>query len=464
MRRFLIISVIVLIPAIAVILIISGAINKPQPVVDPVKLVYWTIEDEADNFKEAIAAYRRSHPYINIEVVTKRSENYYDSLVEAWAKGAGPDIFSIPNTDIGTYADFIEPLPETTSVYYYQLKTVLFQKQLSITKQVNQSVTTARLGNDFIDAVGQDVIRGGDIYGLPLSTDSLAIYYNRDILNNSEIVSPATTWQELVAQIPKLTILDNQSQIIQSGIALGLADNVDHSSQILSLLMMQNGTMMTDVSNRIVIFDRSTDDYSPGLRAIEFYTGFAAPTKETYTWSDKFSNSVDNFIEGKVAYLIGTKADGDRIAERETALRYSLVPMFHINPDGTDTNAQTSTRSKINAATYMVETVAKRSKHTDEAWHFLQYLSRDDIVASYLNSTGKVSALRTMLAQQVKSPDLEVFANQALTAKNWYFGEDWLQVDDYFSGLINAIIDQSATPLEALRQTAKQVQLTYSKS
>jgi len=294
--------------------------------------------------------------------------------------------------------------------------------------------------------------------------DTLAVYFNRDILNTADIVNPPTTWSELVQQVGRLTLLDNQSNVIQSAIGLGRADNVAHAVDITSLLMMQNGTAMTDASGRLAQFDRGTDDYNPGLRALGFYSDFADPTKEVYTWTKQFSNSLDNFIEGKIAYYIGTLADRPIIDGRGQQLNYDIAPMFHINSDGTDTSALTNARIKMNAATYWIETVAQRSAYQNEAWNFVQFMSQSENVSSYLEDTGRVSALRKNLAAQVGNQQLAIFASQALSAKSWYRGENWSETQSAFIEMINSVADKTADPAEALTRAAKRTQLTYVKS
>ncbi len=463
MRRLIIIGLLVLVPVFTVVLIISGAIKNPLPKVKRVDLTYWTVENTEDTFTDAIEAFRSRHPYVHVTVVQQRPEDYNQALIQAWARGTGPDLFSIPNYEIGTYADFITPLPKEISVYTYSTKKILFQKQLSIEKTKTAPLSLARLGTDYVDVVASDVVRDGSIYGLPFSIDTLAVYYNRDLLNTAGIVNPPTTWGELVDQASRLTILDAQSNILQSAIALGDMRNVRHATEILALLMQQNGTAMTDASGRTVLFDRGGTENNPGAQAVQFYSDFADPTKEVFSWTSTLTNSLDAFAEGKIAYYLGTLADREEIESLPGASRFEVAPMFHINADGTDTNGSNGTRTKMNVATYWVETVAKQSAHPDEAWSLLQYLARSDVVDDYLGATGRVSALRKNLASQVNDTNLSVFASQALTAKSWYHGENWASTKTALETMVQSVVDKSATASEAVNKAAKQIQLTFTK-
>lgn len=460
MRRLIIIGALIVIPVFAVVLIVSGVLKKPVTNIQPVTLTYWTVQDDPTWFEDVIKSYRVSHPHVMINVVQQRPEAYADALIQAWARDEGPDIFSVPNDSLGQYQDLILPLPAQLKTYVYETQRFLLQKRKVAVAQNSASLTVARLANDFADVVSQDVVRTGQIYGLPLSIDTLAVYYNRDLLNRGNVPTPAATWRELVDQAPKLTLLDSQSRILQSAVALGRSDNVAHAADILSLLMLQNGTRMTDSGGRTVQFQQGNEDYQPGVRALEFYTDFSDPAKEVYSWSETMPDSIDAFVDGRLAYLIGTLADRTQIEGSSETLRYGIAPVFHLNEDGTDTDGRTSQQAKINFASYWVETVAKRSKHPDEAWDFLQYLSRSGVVESYLEKSGRISALRKVLAQPVAS-ELEAFAGQVLTATNWYHGEDASAMESALTEAIDSVIAKTQTASEAVTQAAKQIQLTF---
>ena len=53
---------------------------------------------------------------------------------------------------------------------------------------INKSLTLRDLKNNFVDSVYYDVVSSDNkIYGLPLSSDTLVMYYNQDLFNNSGI-------------------------------------------------------------------------------------------------------------------------------------------------------------------------------------------------------------------------------------------------------------------------------------
>jgi len=143
------------------------------------------------------------------------------------------------------------------------------------------------LKNNFIDQVSKDVVwpippavpggvsPGDAIYGLPLTVDTLVMYYNKDLLNSAGIPEPPNNWKTFQESMRKLVKLDREGNILVSGAAIGTGANVERAGDILSLLMMQNGAKMTDdygyaTFNAIPPELSGTRTESPGLEALTF--------------------------------------------------------------------------------------------------------------------------------------------------------------------------------------------------
>ncbi len=108
------------------------------------------------------------------------------------------------------------------------------------------------------------------VFGLPLGVDTLAVFYNRDLLNAAGIATPPATWTQFQEAVVKLTRVSAGDVIAQSGAALGTSRNVERAFDILSLLMLQNGTEMTDVRGFANFAMESADRTIPGAKAVEF--------------------------------------------------------------------------------------------------------------------------------------------------------------------------------------------------
>jgi len=465
MKKYLILAILFIV--IASPLLIAFLIRGKTVSVDKVTLNLWGVEDKASDYQDLIKAYQGLHPYVKINYTQERLETYKDNLIKGWAKNTGPDIYALPSSWLYEFTDYILPMPQSTKVTFYQEKKILCRKQTEIKNITQKSITPQELKSQFVDTVYSDVVKKDkkgvmQIYGLPLSIDTLVLYYNKTLLNNAQIIEPAKSWPEIIQQVPKLTKLDSENNILQSGLALGLSDNVNHYFDILSLLMIQNGTSMTDPSGASISFDKSVSPaYNPGERALEFYTDFANLSKEVYSWNENQPSSLDAFTQGKVAYYIGYQKDKLTIDTNSPTLNYAIAPIPHINSDGVDSSIDSSGNYvQRNYATYWVFTAAQKTKYPNEVWNFIQFITQENRVKTYLEKTKKVSVLRTILASQIKDLDLGVFAGQALTATTWYHGQCFSGTENFFKSMINKVVKKEETILNSLTLAAKQTQET----
>lgn len=434
---------------------LSGAICKEQATM-PAKVVleYWRVFEDQDSMAEIISSYQTLYPYVEIRYKKFRFEEYADALIEAWAKDEGPDVFSVPNYWVGAYLDFAEPLPTSTTMQQVAISANLSgQQEITLTPKTNKSYNVYNLNNYFVDVVSSDVVVGENIYGLPLGLDALALYYNTNLLNQANIALPPQTWEEFVATIPRLTLLDADGEIVQAGAAMGAAENVPRSQDILSLLMMQSGATMTnDSGTRITFANESTTQggYFPAERALQFYLDFSNPSKEAYTWNPDMTDALSQFTQGNLAYFFGYSYHNAQIkAAAGSSLKYNVTTM-----------PQISLENRVNYANYLVEMVSNKSANSNVAWDFIKYASRQENVTSYLDVTGRPTALKSLITKQLEDYQLAPFAASVLTAKSWYHGRKPDNAESVMHEMINWVLDGEATIKEAVEVGASQIQTT----
>ncbi|MDD5554007.1 MAG: extracellular solute-binding protein, partial [Patescibacteria group bacterium] len=445
----------------------KGADQATQQAMQPVTLNYWRVWDGPDAFSEIIANYKALHPYININYRKLRYSEYEQALLEALAEDKGPDILSLHNTWIKKYQNKLAPLPaEITMVYPVEKGTI--KKEIVQELRTTKSLTFRDLKNNFVDAVYDDVVlpatdsktgkTSEQIFGLPLALDTLAMYYNRDLFNNAGIAVPPSFWnQEFQQTVKKLTKQDTTGKIIQSGVALGGSKNIERYSDILSVLMMQNGAVMAD-ENGNVVFNQippalKEQKYSPGLEALRFYTDFSNPAKEVYSWNSSLGNSLEMFIAGKLAMMFGYAYHLPTIEAGAPKLNFAVAPLPQIEGNLGNTNF----------ANYWVETVSSKSKYINEAWDFVQFATKTEQAKSYLARTKKPTALRSLVSQQIEDEDVGIFANEVLTAKSWYHGEDANAAELIMGEMIDSASSGEGKIEDALNLGARRVQQTIVK-
>jgi len=431
-----------------VLLITSGFGCKFTPTAvteatKPINLVYWRVFDDADAFSDIIAAYKAIHPNISIEYRKLRYEEYETELLNALSEDRGPDIFSVQNTWLRKYENKIISLPATITLPY-QIEKGTIKKEIVTELRTAPTLSLRELKTNFVDAVSYDAVINDQIYGLPLSLDTMALFYNKELLNNAGIPEVAKNWTEFQNQVKMLTKQDKRGEILQAAAAIGTSKNVERSSDLLSLLMMQNGTVMADANGQAkfgeIPASQGDRSFVPGVEALNFYTSFANPAKEIYTWNDRMPGSLEAFISGQVAYFFGYAYHIPIIKAQAPKLNWAVAKMPQIENSPRD----------INYANYWIETVSKKSKYTDAAWDFLQFAAKAENDKKFLDITRKPTALRSLITGQLEDEELGPFAAQVLTAKSWYRGNDALAAESVFGDMIDAVVSGRSQARDAI--------------
>lgn len=439
------------------------ASREEQAASQRVELDYWSVFDETSSIQPLIDAYRAKHPNVIINYKMYRYDEYEDKLLNALAEDRGPDMYAIHNSWVREYEAKILPLPSELTIAYIERTGGTLGEETKITIQTERSLTLRQLRDQFVETVYDDAVLPiynektkeyeNKIMGLPLSVDTLSLFYNRDLLNAAGIAEPPATWVSFQEQVSKITKIDKEGNIAQSAAAIGTADNVERYADILSILMMQNGTQMTNEAG-FATFNKTPDIFAgrtepPGWGAVRFYTDFANPAKEVYTWNDSMPNSLDAFSAGQTAFFFGYSYHLPQIKTKAPKLNFGVarLPQLEGNPE-------------INYANYWLNTVSKKTENQDYAWDFVQFIAEQANVKTYLETAKKPTALRALQAEQLEDLDLSVFASQILTAKSWYRGKDVSAMEQAFAELIESQVYGTSELKDAINLAASKINQT----
>ena len=449
-----------------------------QSKTEPIELEYWRVWDGPDAFEQIIANYNAIHPFVKINYKKFRYEEFEQKLLEGFATDRGPDIFSIQNTWLRKYQNqgLPLPMPPTISMVYPVVQGTIKKETVMQIKET-KSISLKEIKNNFPDLVYDDVIINVNennkitptVYGLPLSIDTLAMYYNKDLFNNAGITDPSEFWNgKFQNDVKKLNKQDNKGVIIQSAVSLGGSKNIDRSIDILSALMMQSGAEMQDDSGNIKFnmapSTASQNNYIPGLDALRFYTDFANPGKEIYSWNKDMDSNLNLFADGKLAIMFGYSYQIPQIKAKSPKLNFAIakLPQIEGNP-------------QLNFANYWTEVVSKKiltnpenlkkgaqyaKNKADAAWDFILFETREDQAKIYLDKTQKPTALKSLIDKQTEDMQSGVFAEQILTAKSWYKGNDANAMENIFQDIIDQSVAMPDKIKEALDLGAQKVQQT----
>ncbi len=406
----------------------SGA--KPKPTNNgKVDLVWWKTFEDSANIQDLVNDYQTTHKNVTITFVKKNAADYEQELVNAIAAGRGPDIFSIHNDWLPQQIDKMAPAPE---------KLISFRTYK----------------DSFVDVATSDFVKDNKIYAIPLSVDLLALYFNKDIFGSLSISQPPTTWPELVSDVQKITKVSQPGSFSRSAIAMGTSGNVSRAVDILSLLMLQNGTQFYTVDLNSASFDQqqtstgSDKSFNPGSTALAFYTQFADPSKVSYTWNIKSNFSIDAFTQGRVAMMLGYQYMEPMIRAKAPNLNWDVAAVPQVSDQV----------NRVNFANYWGEGVSKSSKNQVVAWDFLNFISQKTELDKYYAKHKLVASRKDMLPAQVTDTDIGVFAENALTAKSVY-KKDANLFEGVFTKMIDDVILRNFTPDDALHNAVQQINL-----
>ncbi|MDO8599209.1 MAG: extracellular solute-binding protein, partial [bacterium] len=344
MRRSLA-AIVLIIP----LLLLGAGCKKgiPKSVSDrlkPVQLEWWAVNETEEEVQPLLDEYRKANPHISITYRRFRFDEYERKLLNALAEGdfKGPDIFTIPSSWTRKYRSKLLPAPRAVTMPFKEMRGTV-KKELYAELRTTRLPAPQELSNTFLDVVAQDAVLSTEpvegklselaVFGLPLSVDTLVVYANRDLLNAAGIPEPAKTWSELQTHIPRLTKLDAQGKLVQSGAAIGTTRNVQRAFDVLSLLMMQNGAVMATPDGEArfhQIPGGSGRQSPPGLDALLYYTDYANSTKLVFTWNAEQPDSLEAFLQGRVAYFFGYSYHLPIIKARAPRINLSVTGAPHI--------------------------------------------------------------------------------------------------------------------------------------
>lgn len=373
-----------------------------------VTLTYWGLWEASSVFEDVLADFKKENPNVDVNYVQQKHPDYRERLQTAIASQNGPDLFR-----------------------YHASWTPMLSNELAAMPSSIMSVSEYR--NTFYPVAAQQLQVNGQIVGVPLMYDGLALYYNKDILETAGL-QPAKTWAELKTQATQLTVRSSNG-IERAGLAVGNASNVDHFSDIIGLLMLQNGADPTDPTSK------------EAQEALQFYTNFVKTDK---VWSDDLPNSTVAFARGDVAMMFAPSWRVHEIQAINPNLNFGITQVPSLGSD------------RVAWATYWAEGVNAKSSNKTEAWELLKYLSSAEVMQKLYSDQSETRAFgepysRVDLADELANdPFVAPYLSDAPYATSWYLNSMTFdngindQLIKYYADAINAVLD-GRQPAEVMK-------------
>lgn len=330
---------------------------------------------------------------IEVSYVEKDPETFENEFINALAEGNGPDAVLLSDDLLYSMRNKLQTIP------------------YSVFNERDYRSTFIDGANIFLSDNG--------ILGVPLSVDPLVMYFNRNILAKSAVSRAPKTWGEMAQIGPLIIQKTDTSTIKQALVPFGEYTNVKNAKEILATLFFQTGNSITAENTQTgAIFsiidkdleNRASDERGGVESVVDFYTSFANPSKELYTWNRSLPSSENAFLGGNLAFYFGYASELERLQEKNPNLNFDVAEIPQEENGG-----YPNVYGKITAFG-----IVKQSKNATGALGVISKLTEKESVQYWQNISNLPPVRRDMLAENAKDAYMTVFYRSAIRAKSWY--------------------------------------------
>lgn len=380
----------------------------------------WGTFDE-NTFKTIIReAADKDSRLLTVTYEQKDEEGFATLLTEALASGEGPDIFISRQENAVRDSGKVFPIPY-------------------------DSFSETQFRNTFIESANPYLGEAG-VLGIPLLSDPLVLYWNRDMLASAGFASPPRYWDELAGMAQNITKRNEIGQVQKSAISFGEYRNVNHAKEIVSTLILQAGGLITtkDSTGRLVAVFMPMQAIESALR---FYTEFADPSKAIYSWSRAMPESRLAFASGDLALYVGFASERSAIVSTNPNLNFAIAAIPQI---------RSAERTLTFARVYALS-VSRTTRNPSGAVQIASLLASADTSSVLSSAYGIPSARRDVLAQGTPAAgNDDLFKKQAIASASWA-DPDPARTDDVFRGMIENVTTGAMRLSEAVGRASQEI-------
>ena len=267
----------------------------------------------------------------------------------------------------------------------------------------------------------------GKLYGLQPETNTIGLFYNKDVLSKAGVQPPAT-WDELKATAKKLT------KGSQYGLAFSAPANYEGTWQFLPF-MWSNGGDEKDIA---------TPQTAQALQLWVDLMNAGSVSKSALNWTQADVN--DQFKAGKAAMMVNGPWQFP-VLDADTSLHYGVVPI-------PAPSAGKPVVAPLGGETWTVPQTGNKDKQAKAA-KVVQCLNSDDSQVSLAKQNQTIPTKTALLAQFSSSnPNMKGFVDQIPTARSrtGELGADWPKAATKIYTAVQAALTGQASPDKALQQ------------
>lgn len=389
-----------------------------------VKLQYWGLWEPKETMEELIEEYEKQNPGVSIDYIQKTflqyEENTYTRISQTATENTPtPDIIRMNNTWLPKYQPYLSSVP--SNIY----------SSSEYSETFYPTAVSDFTGND------------GELYAIPLEIDGLVLFYNKEILSEAGYDSPPSDWDSFTELAKEITVIEEDGSISQSGVAMGAAKNINHSVDILNLIMLQNGVNLN--SNYDGKVDLTSDN---ATLALQFYVDFVTVHK---TWSPESRTDLDMFIQGDLGMMFAPSWRAFDILNSGSKVEFGIAPV-----------PQIPSNDPIAYSMYWGEAVPKGSKNQQEAWKFIKFLSEKENQLTLFNNQSEIRTFgepfsrKDLSSTAENNPYLSPIVEMSPYFKSWHMG-DQIYIEEELRTAIYVVSESDASITLTLSETEKNI-------
>lgn len=391
------------------------------------KVVFWYNHsgDEAASFERAIEAYNESQDRYLVEGLSVTDKQ---KIIVSISGNEAPDVIEISNQDVIAYANngLVESISDLAAEENYDL--------------------TGVFAGQALDANSLD----GTVYGMPLASMIIQMFYNKDILEEIGYSEPPKTMEELYEMAIKATEVDANGTITRLGYPL-----FPLASARQELIYAFGGRWWSEDGKTL------TPDAPEILDSlnmnIKFRSEYGISKVQEFVATANTNRYTENdmFFAGKQLF----RFDGTWLAammknfDSDVNYGVALIPGTKANPD-----LMGSSRFETNSL--CVPVVAKQK---EGAWDFTKYLTNSETTKKLLVDIANLPAQTALYDDPdiLAQPNFDIFIEALRTEHGIQYAkiEDMAKYTSLMEEYLDYVYNGIQTPEEAMKELAKQAKM-----
>jgi multiple sugar transport system substrate-binding protein len=381
----------------------TGTTSTPPPAkaAEPVKVALWDYNSSEATVKaltKLIEDYQKEHPNVKIERTYVPFADIKNKLLLGSAAGQLPDIVWIDNPDHQAFA------------------------ASGILADITKEVKDWGQADKYFKGPWSSTMYKDKNYGVPTSSNNLALFYNADLLDAAGVKPPAN-WQELQDAAKSLT---------KNGVYGFGASAIRNEQGMFQFLpfIWQSGSDLNSFN-------------SPGtVEALKLWKGMVdggMMSKEVLSQDQQAV--MLQFIAGKVAMVVNGTWQLPLVT-KDAKFKWGVVPLPSNKQGGTILGGE-------NWA------ITSTSKVKDTAWDLIKYSQDPARLKDYLIASGRLPSRIDMINDATWQSDksTKVFADSMNVSKARAYGPNYPKASDAVQEMLQQVLTGVKSPEDAVKET-----------